>query len=89
MWVLRLATHEKGEKQTDLDVSVMGKWAVMSLNNDQDQEKKIKDYTVFKIHQKKSHLNIHSFCIVFETRRKNWQRLDVESRLFSMIFFTE
>ena len=58
----------------------------MSLNNDQDQEKKIKDYTVFKIHQKKSHLNIHSFCIVFKTRRKNWQRLDVESRLFSMIF---
>ena len=58
MWVLRLATHEKGEKQTDLDVSVMGKWAVMSLNNDQDQEKKIKDYTVFKIHQKKSHWNI-------------------------------
>ena len=52
VWVLRLATHEKGEKQTDLDVSVMGKWAVISLNNDQDQEKKIKDYTVFKIHQK-------------------------------------
>ena len=45
--------HEKGEKQTDLDSSVMGKWAVMSLNNDQDQEKKNQGFhSVWKLPKK-------------------------------------
>ena len=74
--------HEKGEKQTDLDSSVMGKWAVMSLNNDQDQEKKNQGFhSVWKITKK----------VLNKTKIRGWSTTiyEVEKKYnFISIFMT-
>ena len=73
--------HEKGEKQTDLDSSVMGKWAVMSLNNDQDQEKKSRISQCLKITKK----------VLNKTKIKGWSTTiyEVEKKYnFISIFMT-